>query len=475
MRTGFLVLTIFSLILILFSSGFHPISYGESATRTPISHVVFVMMENHSFDNFFGVYPTTNETNVSSTISQIQKPINLLNLPQPQLSEVPNTTFFTQNPVEGFSTYHSDWDNGKMDGFAQHSGSQSLTYFTSAQLALEWDWAEEYGLGDMYFSSSLTVTVPNRLFSLAGQSSVTGDNGPPPYLPVNQSIFSQLSNNGVSWGYYLGNPAHDWYPLNYFSGIDKYSQQIQSWTSFFSSLSNGSLPSVSWVMPVGGGASHVSQHPTENVTTGELWLANIVNSVMQSSYWKSTAIFVTYDEGGGYYDQVPPPVVGGNQLGFRVPLIVISPYAKEDYVSSTLLNHGSTLAFIEYNWNLSPLNGFIASSNIPLDFFDFNMSYPYGSAIRGPMVSSQSAEFPQPFQIPINELPYSRSGNSSILLGESSSSSSQSISSTVGGQSTSSPTIPIQIFESPTFLVVASVVVVITVGTLIIATRHRHK
>jgi len=475
MRSRFLALAAFSLVFLLFSSSFHSISNGERATRTPISHVVFVMMENHSFDNFFGVYPTLNQPNVSTTVSQIQKPINLLGLPQPQLSQVPNDSFFTENPVEGYGTYHSDWDNGKMDGFAQHSGSQSMTYFTSAQLALEWDWAEEYALGDMYFASSLSVTIPNRLMSLAGQTPVTGDYGPPPYIPVNDSIFSQLSKGGVSWGYYLGNPARDWYPLNYFSGISQYSQDIQSWTSFFSSLANGSLPSVTWVMPVGGGASHVSQHPTENVTTGELWLANIVNSVMQSSYWNSTAIFITYDEGGGYYDQVPPPSVDGNQLGFRVPLIVISPFAKEGYISSTVLNHGSILAFIEYNWNLPALNGFVASSNIPIDFFDFNMSYSGSPIIRAPLVLPQSAGFPQPFQISVNELPYSRSGNSSISLGQLGTSSSsyilnQSTSSTITGLSTTA-----QVPEFSTLLIAASIVVVLIVGVVITATRYRRR
>ena len=425
----------FFLIVILFSSTcYAKASSQTSSTRTPISHAVFVMMENHSFDNIFGVYPAVTAT-TGSILTQIQRPTNLLvgasNLPS--LSPVPNGSFFTANPREGYSTYHSDWDNGLMDGFAQHSGSQSMTYFTSAQFALEWDWAQEYGLGDMYFASALTVTDPNRLFALAGQSSVTDDSGPPPYLSVNDSIFSQLSSSGVSWGYYVDNPAHDIFPLNYFSGINQYSQNIQSWDGFFSSLSAGSLPAVSWIMPVGGDAPGVSQHPTQNVTTGELWLANIVNSVMQSPLWNSTAIFITYDEGGGYYDQVPPPVVDGNQLGFRVPLIVISPYAKENYVSSTVLNHASLLAFVEYNWNLPALNAFVASSNVPLDFFTFNTS---NSVPTAPLVLALSATFPQPFQIPLDQLPYAHSGSSSILLGASGTNSSLFTSTPATGQFT---------------------------------------
>src|SRR5579872_5894334 len=176
-RISFRFLLTLSVMALLLTSSLHAVTSAQSGgTRTPISHVVFVMMENHSFDNVFGVYPTGNETNVSSTISEIQRPTNLLNLANPpSLSEVPNGTFYTENPREGYGTYHSDWDNGLMDGFAQHSGTQSMTYFTSAQFALEWDWAQEYALGDMYFASSLTVTDPNRLLSLAGQSSVTDD------------------------------------------------------------------------------------------------------------------------------------------------------------------------------------------------------------------------------------------------------------------------------------------------------------
>ncbi len=449
-----------------------------TGTRTPISHVVFVMMENHSFDNFFETYPAANGANNS----QIETPVNLLNLAnKPSLVQIPNGNYSTEDPNEGLDTYHADWDSGKMDGFAQYSGAQAMTYFTSAQLAIEWDWAEEYSLGDMYFSSVLSDTVPNRLMSMAGQTPVTGDYGPPPYLPVNQSIMYQLSNSGVSWGYYIDNPVGDWYPLNYFSGINEYSQNIQSWTSFFSGLQNGTLPSVSWVMPVGGGEPDVSQHPPQNVTDGELWLANVVNSVMQSPYWNSTAIFITYDEGGGYYDQVPPPVVDGTQLGFRVPFLVISPYAKEDYVSSTLLNHDSILAFIEYDWGLPALNSFVGSSNIPLDMFDFDQSYPGGSLIRASIVVPQSARFPLPFQIPISNLPYSRSGSSSIVLASSSIATTQSatsrespnttfLSSTTSGLS-SSPASSIQLGS----ILAVMVILLLISGSLVVRMRRRSK
>ena len=381
---------------------------AKQATATPIKHVVIIMMENHSFDNIFGLYPTMNKTNPGSLMSSIQVPNDVLNVSRSvaaSLSQVPNGTYSTENPDE--SVYSNDWNNGKMNGFASNNGPQSMTYYSSSQLAVEWDWAEEYAVGDMYFSSCLCQTNPNRLFSLAGYAAgLSGDIGPPPYIPANESTFAELNNYGVSWGYYLKDPSADNFPLDYFYGVSAYSQNIQSWNDFDASLKQGTLPSVSWVMPVGGGASFVDQHPSSNMTEGQDWLLSVVNKVMSSSYWNSTAIFVTYDEGGGYYDHVPPPVVDGVQLGFRVPFFVISPYAKENYVSNTVMNHASILAFIDYNWRMPALNQYVADSGLPLDMFVFN-----SSTTRAPLVLSPNATFPINPQTPFNQLPYQREGS----------------------------------------------------------------
>jgi phospholipase C len=396
-------------------AGTVPAAAAANATATPIKHVVIVMMENHSFDNIFGLYPTMNESNPGPLLSSIQVPDDVLGAPASALSGltlIPNGTYSTADPNEG--VYAADFDGGKMDGFAANSGSVSMTYFSSSQLAVEWDWAEEYAIADRYFSSCLCETNPNRLYSLAGYGAgISDDSGPPPYVPVNQTIFSELSHYGVSWGYYILNPSADNFPLNYFSGVGEYSSQVQPWTSFFSSLQRGTLPSVSWVMPVGGGTEtgEYDQHPSGNVTAGEGWLLGVVNGVMQSPYWNSTAIFITYDEGGGYYDQVAPPVVDGVQLGFRVPLFVISPYAKENYVSNTVMNHASTLAFIDYNWALPALNSFVASSGLPLDMFDFNQSLPGGIVERAPVLLQNGSAYPVNPQIPFASLPYARQGS----------------------------------------------------------------
>ena len=217
---------------------------GAAATATPIKHVVIVMMENHSFDNLFGVYPTMNSSSPSPLLSSLQAPDDVLGAPASairSLSQVPNGTSSTANPDEG--VYPADWDNGKMDGFAANSGSVSMTYFSSSQLAVEWDWAEQYAIGDRYFANCLCETNPNRLYSLAGYGAgIATDAGPPPYIPVNQSIFSELSHYGVSWGYYIENPAADYFPLNNFLGFGPSASPAISWHPFNGRLLTGPSP-----------------------------------------------------------------------------------------------------------------------------------------------------------------------------------------------------------------------------------------
>ena len=187
-------------------------------------------------------------------------------------------------------------------------------------------------------------------------------------------------------------------------------------------------------MPVGGGASGYSQHQSDNVLMEETWLLYIVNIVIHSAEWSSTAVFINYDEDGSYYDQATPPVTGGVQLGFRVPMILISPYAKEDYVSNTIMNHTSILAFIDYNRRLPALNRFVSYSGLPLDMFNFNSSYPGGFIRRQPLnlagffgnlvpssisfsfdslrqPDNLSPYFPMPLQISARDLPYAANGS----------------------------------------------------------------
>jgi len=441
MANGKKMIAIFCILFIISQ----PAIAETQQTATPIKHVIIIMMENHSFDNLFGVYPISNikytpviiNSSNSILLQQIQQPINLISAKElPELTQVPKGVFVTKDPVEGYIAYHLDWASGTMLGFLKNSGPQAMTYFNSSQLGIEWSIAEQYAIADMYFASQLTETAPNRLFSLAGYSSVINDYGPPPYIPYSQSIFSELDRYGISWGYYVQNPSKGVGTLSYFYGMNM--SKVGSWQSFFEQLSKGNLPSVSWLMPVDGGAVDYSQGPPADVLKGQLWMLYTIQKVEESPLWNSTAIFITYDEGGGYYDHVAPPKLMGIQLGERVPMILVSPYAKEDYVSNTIMTHTSLLAFIDYNWHIPALNSLVENSNLPLDMFNFNLTYSNGMLAR-PAIDFKSLGFPLPDsasfelssigkiyslssyfpitpQLPFDDLPYSRIGGSDVTL-----------------------------------------------------------
>jgi phospholipase C len=328
-----------------------------------------------------------------------------------------------EDPIEGQAVYEQDYDGGKMDGFARTSGAQSLAYFDQTEIAAYWTYAEEYGLAENYFAPVFSTTNPNRLMLLAGDSSVADNEGPPPFFPYNDTILHQLSTAGISWAYFdfflsAGGPNLV-PPINYLSGLDSSAlQHIQDTSAFFQDLTLNQLPAVTFLNAIG--FDTLDEHPPSNVTTGELWVVSIINAVMESSYWMSSAILVTYDEGGGYYDHVAPPQLLTVDHGFnmplhgygqRVPLLVVSPYAKENYVSDTLLNHMSILRFIEYNWNLPSLNQNVTDSNNLLDLFYFD------GPPRAPIILTSTgpysvSSYPAPIQIPFDQLPYSRNGSS---------------------------------------------------------------
>jgi phospholipase C len=374
---------------------------------TPFSHVIIVVQENHSFDNYFGTYPTANGTlldNITSKLTPVDGLPNHMCLQYygscipPHLTNSPNP----ENPVEGQDVYENDYGPGS--NFATSSGPQSMVYFDYHSIAGYWDYAEEYGLADNYFAPVLSQTTPNRLMLLSGDTPVSTNYGPPPYWPYNRTILAQLDRASVSWGYYdLLNATADpatFYPLNYISGLKSANRSVLNIPSLISELSAGTgLPSVAFVNFLGD--LRLTEHPPFSPSSGEAVVVSIVDALMRSKYWSSTVVFVTWDEGGGFYDHVVPPsdftVNHGfdrqlRGLGQRVPLLVISPYSRLNYVSHAQLSHLSLLGFIEYNWNLPSLNNLVARANLPMDFFDFSLS-PRPGVLIGSGVS-----YPLPLQ-----------------------------------------------------------------------------
>ncbi|WP_221290693.1 alkaline phosphatase family protein [Stygiolobus caldivivus] len=401
-----------------------PLTSSTTPTATPIKHVIIIIEENHSFDNLFGTYPFGWPPIINNITLSVMWPEGLYtNYTQLEQSKdgvldyitVPNVPWFpfagashpyyanawdTVDPYEGWSSYHGDYWFGKPVGFVYYSGPQSMAYFSYQQVGILWDYAEEYVLADNYYAPVLGLTEPNRVAYLTGAPPNFYSDSASDVVPLNQTIFYQLTTYGVSWDYFVYNyqGGIPW-PLNAFSGIRAYQSHIQGLDQFFSDLRDGNLPSVSWVMLIGCNADYYDMHPPYNVTEGAVELNTIINEVMKSPYWNSSVIFITFDEGGGYYDQVTPPAINSMGLGQRIPLLIISPYAKEAWVDNYTLSGYTLLGFIDYNWHLPWFTKWVEDSDVEGLLQAFNFS----ANPRPPIIlTPNNWTYPIPLQYPVH-------------------------------------------------------------------------
>jgi phospholipase C len=364
------LLLIGAIILVLLAGGagwiiparIRATSQHTAAATTPITHAVFIMMENHTFDNMFGTFPGANG---------VTEP----HAPNP----VP------QDFIHDGTSAIASIDGGKMDKFLAEGKIQ----YTQADIPNYWSYAQHFGLGDNFFTSLATSSTPNHLSMIAAQNngifetatekgcssaantdipsrtySGSGYRSYPCYnIPT---ILSSLDKANISWRYY--SDVDIWNAPTMIQGYSNSKNDVSP-TEFIPDVKNNALPSVSWVTP----SNDTSNHPPQLMEPGENFVTNIVNAIMNSSYWSSTAIFVTWDDFGGFYDHVAPPVLDGVGLGPRVPLIVISPYAKSGYISHSLGEFSSFVKFIEKNWNLPSLGqrDSLPQINDLMDYFDF--------------------------------------------------------------------------------------------------------
>jgi phospholipase C len=227
------------------------------------------------------------------------------------------------------------------------------------------------------------------------------------HLVPNQTmptIGDSLSTAGVSWAWYSGgwNDAlagkpdklfqfhHQVFAFfqNYADGTPAKTQHLKDETDFYAALKDGSLPAVSWVKPIGEDNEHPGYAALD---TGEKWLANLVDTVQKSSVWPDTAIIITYDENGGQWDHVAPPSVDKWGPGTRVPLIVISPYAKKGFIDHDQMDTTSILAFIEHQYGLKPLATRDAGANNMLNAFDFTQT-PNQAGTTAPTQAATQAQ-----------------------------------------------------------------------------------
>ncbi|MDA4130110.1 MAG: hypothetical protein OK457_05030 [Thaumarchaeota archaeon] len=390
-----------------------------------IQHLIFIIQENHSFDNYFGTYPGANNLSNaslccptslgSSKLPTIIRPFHLNDsqpiyivgdeLPPGQMYPQANVDSLSQNSSTGevspflissesaldllhsWNASHIDYNNGLMNGFIVGEGNnQTMGYYNQSDIPYYWDYAHNFVLDDNFYSSLLGPSFPNHLYMVSGQSgNVTGNpaaSGPDYQLTQKFNLtFAQiaqnLTQNGISWKWYTGQKnvttASYWDVLPVYNYFQKNPQilhdNVVGTQNFINSLKNGSLPSVSWIIPGTSWAPPAypfapfsqipncvtSEHPPARSDCGMDYVSYLVNSVMKSPYWNSTAIVITWDDYGGFYDHAPPPQEDSHGEGFRVPTLVISPWAKPGFVDHTPYEFGSFLSLIETTFGVAPL------------------------------------------------------------------------------------------------------------------------
>ncbi len=361
---------------------------------TPIDHVFVIMKENHAFDNYFGTYP-----GVDGIPAGVALPNGTGGTVSPHWV---NATSTPDIPHDRASELEA-WDNGSNDGFAiaatawgQALANVSVSYYDARELGGYWALAHNFTIADRYFASVLGPTVPNRLYSIAGTNAGRLDNvllGQSFNVPT---IFDQLQARGITWKYYY-TPSLFHGPLpSYFTGASSNPAEkanLVTMDHLLPDLTTGNLSQVVYIDPEDDPV--ISEHPSQNVTLGEAWTLGLIAAIRANPVWSTSAILVTWDENGGFYDHVPPPQVDAYGLGFRVPMIVVSPYARRGVVDHDVMDHTSMLRFIEANWNITPLNGRVAGANDMFDAFSFPAAAAPLAGVRAmPLGAPSAAEAP---------------------------------------------------------------------------------
>ncbi len=262
-----------------------------------------------------------------------------------------------------------------------------MGYFNPDVIPYYWDYANQYVLMDNFYSPFMGPSLPNHIYLLAGQSGgITNDSTNISFsFPT---IVNELDAADVSWTYYAGDHTvvNGWNPL---PGSTLYMKahpgltDIKENTDFPFDVSKPNFPSVAWIMPE---TDDLSEHPPYNVTAGQLTVVAEINDIMKSQYWSSSAIVITWDDYGGWYDNATPPQVDQYGFGFRVPALIISPYAKQGFVDNTLTEFASTLKLIETLFNLPSLGTRDAKADNLLEAFNFYQTPRAPLVLPGPFI-----------------------------------------------------------------------------------------
>ncbi len=324
-----------------------------AAGSTPIEHIVVLCQENHSFDTYFGTYkklPAGYGIPAGYTVGGVA--------PWHFTDDTDNDN----DPYHDWTTIHGEYDDGKMDGFVSENGKNAMGYYDEADLPHYYKYAKEYTLMANYFCGMLSDTYPNRMVLYAGTSGGNTGNSINNGSQDFPCILDALTTGGITFKNYNFHCPSNYSILALWKnwatgGADNELNQTPD--DFRADCKNGTLPQVSFVT----NEPPYDEHPPENIHTGQNLMNTIIKDVMASKVWDSTAVILTYDEGGGFFDHIAPTQLDAYGPGIRVPTLIISPYAKTDYIDTTFSEHSSVLKFIEYVFDLPALASINTSFN----------------------------------------------------------------------------------------------------------------
>ena len=355
---------------------------------TPIKHFVFLMQGGRTFDNYFGTYPgadglhpgTCQPLATADPTGKCVKPFVLGNDERAPLG------------ADG-TIIANQWDGGKMDGFVAafqqqgRDGAMAMGHYNASQLPFYWEVAQNYVLFDHFFSSVKYGIRDNRSYWVSASPAPGGTGRIPAGGYGNlQTIFDRLQAAGVSWKFYVqgynrkqtyqsASPASaetqtarvPLIDFQRFTQDPSLASHIVGLDQYYRDLAAGTLPAVAYV----ASSSGADERSAQSIPAGQSLASTMTTQLMESRYWDSSALMWSYDGSGGWFDGVRPPTVGGQSLGFRVPAMLVSAYARKGQVNHTVLDYTSALKFIEQNWRLAPLTALDAHANSLSSAFDF--------------------------------------------------------------------------------------------------------
>jgi phospholipase C len=385
-----------------------------AAARAAIHHVIFIVQENRSFDNYFGTFPGADGIPMEGGVPSVCLSYGDAGAGRDAGCQRPyhSTLDENQGGPHGVSDFSACYALGAMNGFLANAVTDAkgscqvplpatcpplrevdvMSYHTAGEIPNYWAYARAFALQDHLFQSASSYTLPEHLSLVSAWSATCtppddptaclsdlGDPGggshlcgdgtqliPPDPEYAWTDITHLLHASGVSWNYFLADGAEPdceqgatscspkaqsyltpsfWNVLPWFDDVKEDDEvgSVQETEQFFEDLRTGQLAAVSWLIP----NDTESEHPPSLITRGQAYVTGVINAVMQSPYWDSTVIFLTWDDWGGFYDHVKPLTVDDNGYGFRVPGLTISPWVRPGTIDKQLLTHDAYLKFIE--------------------------------------------------------------------------------------------------------------------------------